>query len=378
MIVFVDANVIIGDPSLNLEEWQQLRSAVAAGRVIVTVPEIAIEEAIAKRRQNIRAIGRKLVEEAKWAPREVKDIVRNAHRESLILAENFDETFRRSWASHGFQITPTANPDHLDVARRAIHRERPFNDQGNGYRDTLHWLSLLEMARKSPHERFVFVSGDGIFADKQNRLQMELTNEFQKVSSASVVLCRKLSELEIPGHYTSPPADSPQFEDALRNRLLEELAMEHALRRIRTVGVSIPAADWEDLQGVFDLHFLTITSRNVENQLAPELQFTATATFLIRGTYLSDNDDLDAPEIFTHDVEMPVQISGVAEARTGDEVGLLRSLNAVLLGDDLNLREELRKTGRRNPGIGNRDELEEVFGHAAVARAERELFGPTS
>lgn len=376
MIVFVDANAIVADPSLNSEEWQHLHSAVKAGRVTVTAPEIAIEEAVERRRKIIRAIGRKLVKEAQWAPREVKKLVFEALRESRRLADVYDRTFRERWSAMGFQVAPTANPEHLEVARRAIYRKRPFNEQGNGYRDTLHWLSLKEVAQNHPHERIVLLSDDGIFANKDNSLQKELQDEFLEVSSGTITLCRDLSDLEIPGHYTSPPKIAPQLEVPLRNRLLEELEADYALTRIRTSGVGAPAADWEDLERVVDLHFVTITSREVENQSFLEIHFIANATFLIRGTYLSDNDDLDAPDVYTHDVEIPVQISGVAEALTGDDVGTLRGLKAVLLGDDLNLLEELRRQGGRPLGIRHRSELEETFGRAAVERAERAIFGP--
>lgn len=371
----MDANAIVADPNLGAGVWKQLEHAVSAGRVRVVAPEIALEEASAKRAQTLRAIGRKLREDSKYAPAEVRSLVLQAQDEAARLANEYEQTLRSTWAGSGFDIVSTAQAAHLTVARRAIRRIRPFNDQGNGYRDTLHWLTLLEIAHQSPDEDITLVSNDGIFSTKTNELVPSLVDEFQSVSSASVSLCRQLSQLVVPGHYVSDPVDAHQYAASLGGRLIEELSEDYSLRRIRTSGIYAPSSDWDDLLKVTDLNFTSIMSRNVENQADPDIQFIATANFTVRGTYLTENDDSEAPQVITHDVEMPVQLSGIATTRHADQVGALRDLEAVHTGDDLMLVEAIKRAGWKGLRPALRAELEQVFGEAAVTRVEEKLFG---
>lgn len=56
-----------------------------------------MEEASAKRVQTLRAIGRKLREDAKYAPAEARSFVLQAQDEAVRLANEYEQTLRSTW-----------------------------------------------------------------------------------------------------------------------------------------------------------------------------------------------------------------------------------------------------------------------------------------
>lgn len=370
VIVFVDANMILADPELRSGVWGQLKTAVAAGHVQVVAPEIAIDEAIVRRSQTLRSIGRKLREAAKSAPEELRDLAVHAQTRARELADGYGTLLNATWEAHGFRVVQTVEAGHVEVARRAARRIRPFNDQGNGYRDTMHWLTLLEVARQSPNVRVTLLSNDGIFATRDDKLLNALEIEFQESNQAGIVLCRRLTKLEVPGHYTSEPVEARQYEVSLENMLLLALVDENVLRQIRTSGVFVPYSDWDEILMVTDLELPKITTRAVGNQSHPDLQFEATAMLLVRGNYIHEENGLDEPQLTTKDVEMPVRIAGLATAITSTEVSDLRDLEVVNTGDDLMLIDTIRGAGKRGLAPNIRAELVEMYGETAVSRVE--------
>jgi hypothetical protein len=371
MIVVVDANVIVEDPNLRSEVWKHLTVAVGRRRVRVLVPEIALEEAVAKRRQKLKLIGRTLRENAGRAPAEVRELAIQAQSECQRIGEEYEQNLRDIWAEGGFEIMPTSTAAHVDVARRAIKRVRPFNAQGNGYRDTLHWLTLLDVARQAPYEQVTFVTSDRIFSTKSNTLFPSLIDEFQTVSKSTVTLLLKLGDLEVPGHYITEPRDAPEYENSLKARLLALLDTENALSKIHTVGVTLPWSDWDELHNVAGLDFTSITARRVDNQTTSELQFEATATFTIRGTYI--NDDLEAPQTSTRYADLEVRITGVATTLNTNDVATLREVDATHIGEDLILVDEIKHASSIGLNMVKRLELEQIFGTTAVKRVENKL-----
>jgi hypothetical protein len=333
MIVLVDANVIVGDPNLHSEIWTQLTEAVQRRGVQVYLPEIALEEAVAKRRQGLKALGRKISASADKAPRAAQDLARDAQEACMAASAEYAERVSRTWEQAGFKILQTAQPSHVEVARRAIKRERPFNEQGGGYRDTLHWLTLLSLASENPHDAVVLVTGDKIFSNKAGQLMPELQTEFGAVSAASILLCTDLDALEVPGHYASDPVLTSDYDSSLRQRLLSFLSEEYALRNMKTVSVYVPYSDWDDLTQVHELQIEAVTSRQIERVSHLELQFRASAVFSLRGTYIH-NDEPDFPEISTKDFDVHVELTGMADTLDAREVGALRTVQAVNVGQE--------------------------------------------
>jgi len=332
MIVVVDANVIVGDPHLKSLPWSQLSEAAKARRVRVVAPEIAIREAITRRKKHLVSVGDKIKAASRLAPAEAKELASQARAACVRSGEEYEAKLRKSWELYGFELVGAPNISHTEVARRAMLRILPFDQNGNGYRDTLHWFTVLELAKQYPTEKITLVTNDGIFATKNGSLAPHLVDEFDGHSDADITLCKSLGAIDVPGHYVTDPVDAPEFEDSLRTRILQMLSGEDALRDIRTTGISVPDADWISLVKVSDLAFNYIRARNVERQSEPELRFRATAKFKVNASYvLDDGEDL---ELAHQPVDIEVGLDGTVATLGNNKVGTILDLEAYRRGFD--------------------------------------------
>lgn len=90
----------------------------------------------------------------------------------------------------GFGPLSWPSIDHKSLVERAIGRTPPFDAHGGGYRDSLIWTSVLELAREGHH--VVLVSGDRAFSGSGESLHPVLQEEVAPLAG-TVELVRDLS-----------------------------------------------------------------------------------------------------------------------------------------------------------------------------------------
>lgn len=84
------------------------------------------------------------------------------------LAERFDTQL-------GITVLDWPSVSHPDLVARAVNRTPPFDGRGSGYRDSLVWENVLELARKG--DDVALVSADGVFAGPDKALAPKLAAE---------------------------------------------------------------------------------------------------------------------------------------------------------------------------------------------------------
>jgi hypothetical protein len=77
------------------------------------------------------------------------------------LTERFNEVL-------GIKVMDWPSVSHRELVARAVSRTPPFDQKGSGYRDSLVWADVAELA-KSGHD-VVLASEDRIFADQDETL----------------------------------------------------------------------------------------------------------------------------------------------------------------------------------------------------------------
>ncbi|MEW1819991.1 PIN domain-containing protein [Arthrobacter sp. NPDC080031] len=179
--IILDANVLMADPERKDLVWEDLRSAIKAGHVTVAVPKIVVIEIA----QRIKAVADADVEKiralAKRGPDSIATTLEHAAAMRASMAEDILDSKFAELQDDGIVILETPNPTHDDIASRAAMRVRPFNNAGNGYRDTVHWFSVLEAARVSMHGETVWVSNDNCFGTKESKgLHPDLLEDLRK------------------------------------------------------------------------------------------------------------------------------------------------------------------------------------------------------
>ncbi|MGZ0069404.1 PIN domain-containing protein [Microbacterium sp. Yaish 1] len=206
MLLVLDANVIVADPMLRSAIWPQLADAVRGGRVEVLLPTLALEEAIATYRRlreakavEIQAVGRK-------ASRDVQAHLERARKAALREGRKYPKRIRTALEAVGVSMIDAPRVTHSDVARRAIARRRPFDENGSGYRDTLHWLSVLEVVDgRFEDEDIVFVSADrrafGGEGNARGELHQHLVDDLAERGAEDPWFrwIQSLAEFSVPG-----------------------------------------------------------------------------------------------------------------------------------------------------------------------------------
>lgn len=131
---------------------------------------------------------------------------------------------------------------HEQLVVRATRRTRPFTEKDRGYRDTLVWLSVIDLAKQ---DRVVhLISNDKIFSDGKS-LHPELVAELESVglSGNSVVLHESLAEFvdtEIKPDLEPLDALSKKIESGL---LQDENSREMIAAALESVSPGLPIPD---------------------------------------------------------------------------------------------------------------------------------------
>jgi len=172
--VIVDANLIVQrDWRIGRPWWSVLLGLCATNQIDLVVPEVVIREVVGR-------FGQELASPA----RELKKLGLNVESEQEKTL--YEVELRRTLVESGATIADSEPISVLDLATRAVRRARPFNDQGNGFRDSLIWMHVLEAARGE--RSVVFLSNDSGFCEGKGadrKLHSELVAEAESVGDIS-------------------------------------------------------------------------------------------------------------------------------------------------------------------------------------------------
>ncbi|MBF6215971.1 DUF4935 domain-containing protein [Nocardia puris] len=345
-IVVVDTNLMCQNPDLSGANWSEIIRRVEARDIRVMVPEVVIREVAAKIRSTasdatIQAARLPLVQAGLF---ELAGTVREHLERRSAEAEAW---FRTRVEAAGFEIADWPTVSHAEVARRAAERIAPYaRTEGNsqesagntggrsnrrqanpdqetsrkdGYRDTLIWFTVLEIASRYQREDVWFVSenykdfGDVTSEEKcPAPWHPDLASELESTGRRQTFYARSLAEFQ--SHLVS--AINPLGD--------EELAAAQArldLSRLQTLLddrlYGFPADPWEAgfpkdvemaaaIAGIADNTQWEFTEAGTRfgggwtarfsvpaqvDIVAPREELDTTVPQLVRGTVWVDRDD---------------------------------------------------------------------------------------
>jgi hypothetical protein len=159
MIVIVpDTNLVRNSPFLSRAEWKSLGDHREDWRVKLLIPEVVLMEAV-------NVVARLWKEQQRELGKvKVGDLGLQDDVDSLIeniqqCINGYEDRLRFRLAELGADIVSTPNVDHLEIARRASGGIAPYQGKTkDGYRDTLIWLTVLDIAGNRPNDEIWFVS----------------------------------------------------------------------------------------------------------------------------------------------------------------------------------------------------------------------------
>ena len=95
-------------------------------------------------------------------------------KDSYIVA--YREFLDSAIDMQGITILPYPSVSHEDVVKRDLARRKPFTKEGKGYRDTLIWESVLELASDGSNEPVVFITDNSSdFLEDRERIHPDLS-----------------------------------------------------------------------------------------------------------------------------------------------------------------------------------------------------------
>jgi hypothetical protein len=164
VIVVLDTTAISADALCGGDAWQTLILAAPTWNIRLAVTEVTVAEAIAnygrdvekaqaalqtwKRKQRLGSLG-------------LSDAAAAADNVSSVLAAGaaqYETRLRQRFKTADVKILPATGIPHMKLVNRATARRRPCDDHGDGYRDTLNWPMVLQLAQAEPEELIIWVS----------------------------------------------------------------------------------------------------------------------------------------------------------------------------------------------------------------------------
>jgi len=201
VLIIIDANVLVEDPARKDPIWRELESAIARGTIVLAVPQIAVAEAVATRNRTYENTAATMLTLASGDLLDVDQHLEAASAAYLKARLEDTESRLASLREVGVVILSTPEIDHDQVAARAMNRRRPFKSTGDGYRDTLHWLAVVEQCGLHPRESIYWVSNDGAFGDgsRSDELHPDLLEDLSQTGfSGTMTWVRSLRGVVIP------------------------------------------------------------------------------------------------------------------------------------------------------------------------------------
>lgn len=191
-VVVLDATEIARDWYLGGLEYRLLRFLAREAGLQPRVPASVVSEVIANHAREYTKARRAYLKAAAEMRRAGGPAVRLA---DVPKSQDYGAFLRQRLEAAWIEVLDEPSALHQEVVARAVARRPPFDETGTGYRDTLTWLSCLDLAREG--ERVFLVSQDRDFAGRDLELAPELAGELVGLPG-SVNLVRDLREWLTP------------------------------------------------------------------------------------------------------------------------------------------------------------------------------------
>lgn len=165
-----DSMEITGEWDLRSEKFERLARLKA---IRIAVPPVVIEEVVGNHSRQVQEV-------LKTVPGTNSGLRRLGLPEIAVgtTAQPYRSRLMTNLGRFDALILPWPDADHSMVSKRAIDRVSPFDQKGGGYRDTLIWLSVLELASRG-HD-VILATRDGAFLEK-GVMKRSLRTEVEKL-----------------------------------------------------------------------------------------------------------------------------------------------------------------------------------------------------
>jgi hypothetical protein len=324
MIVVIDSNILFSDFHLRRPRLRLIRAQAKAGAFKLAIPEVVVLETVNLYREEVTTYTEKLAERCEKPLERLKELSIEVSMPSFDVKElvaNYERELRDLLDDVGADIPGLPGVEEIVVVKRALERRKPFKKNTDaGYRDTLIWHNVLELADED--EVVLISKNDEDFAvqGKPDELAEDLRNDLEAagLDSGRVTLMAETSafiKTHIPAservrnevqHRLVEASGEPfeEFEE-LADEALQGYGITGIVPGVREAGVdevNLPYGAEEegvDIEYVDDLREVEVSDARVEGDSAVlEVSGVAdlTLSFFIPNWELWRLDEDDGPE----------------------------------------------------------------------------------
>jgi uncharacterized protein YeaC (DUF1315 family) len=156
-VLVPDTNMLVKSPRLSSPAWKSLSSNAASWDLRILIPDVVFMETVNVVRRDWLTVKGK-VEDLK-----VGVFGLNSNLESMAQViqqqiDDYEEFLRKRIEEIGASIVSLPSIQHFEIATRSSLGRAPYAKDKDGYRDTLIWLTLLDVAEQHSAEDVWFVS----------------------------------------------------------------------------------------------------------------------------------------------------------------------------------------------------------------------------
>ncbi|MFI7279900.1 PIN domain-containing protein [Micromonospora chersina] len=168
----LDTTAITSDPFCSSTAWRVLAHASGRWGVKLATTMVVIAEAVANYgRETTHSVEslEKWIE--KFGRLGLRDVGASAVSQVADIAASYEDDLGEILQALNVEVLEPQQISHVEVVRRAADRKKPCDSHGNGYRDTLNWLMVLELAESRADEEIIWVTANSNdFADEKKKL----------------------------------------------------------------------------------------------------------------------------------------------------------------------------------------------------------------
>lgn len=174
-----DTNAFVQDLALEGHAFQLLLLHLNVVTDLVALPIVVLQETANKYEESLS----KVASDAKKASERFERLTGTAleQPDPRVVAESISHYRAKLISKFGdlAEELPYPSVDHEAVVQRAILRRRPFQDSGAGYRDTIIWESILEIADRPDIDSIVFITNNSKDFLTEGRLAPDLVEDLR-------------------------------------------------------------------------------------------------------------------------------------------------------------------------------------------------------
>ena len=198
MHIILDANALIDEGYGDSSKAHELLSIAGSLGFQVHVPKVVLEELVGhysrRLEKAISAMSGHIADLAWLVHRELDYPIYESDRQNE--SKCFRDRLLARLAAANVKTPNYPTNTHEEVVKRATYRRRPFDDRGSGYRDTLIWFNILDLAVELDG-RILLVARDKDFGDKSGNLHNDLMDDLTSNEQPKdrIVLVSSIKEL---------------------------------------------------------------------------------------------------------------------------------------------------------------------------------------